>query len=588
MDVCCNVEHIASLIVKSEQYEKNRVAINSYKFWRHDQLPPFAELPIVCFRLDKKRYVYLDKESGCTGSTIEIENTNEITCPFFQCLENPLLVEDEYNVYHYEYLYDNVRRSEDYGADNHVYMLYHDINSFICFLCVEDIVPYLKDEKFIFLFGNVDQESYPIDFTSEYGINYQTCNCKPVQVEEICRLIVQWQSPGYSGGTFLAQVCDFHPNLLTVPGTAMSEFDFMYKDVLKGKNVLTAFNSLMSHSASYIQKEVRQLFNEHGKGRPSMKAVFDIIASFYEPDYVPSRKEWFVSIYLAYAMALRRNLNHRIVPAIFFWTHPISRGVRICQYYDIFREFKYLYGIEIIRRPSISLASRLDTQLCHPELSNNYKKMMNDFVSRLGNFLGGLKTDDAAAVGSCFSDKNHEFLSSRRLVRFEDLKLHPKATLMSMVCFFDLPYADILMHTTENGIEVGYTLRGAGSTVKGYNLAPVHNLHENGLSKFDHFRLEVLMGDLYSPYGYKPLFFDGKEIYSKEDIMRMFDIKFKFEKHFNLVDPSEVTKENRRILINLVERALSSSLGKAFNGREYVPIPLIKPMAELLIDEMNN
>lgn len=571
-----------------DTYERNRIALNSYKLWRYGKLPSFEKLTIECIHLSDEYFTYLDKNKKCFGSVIEVKRTSEITRQFFQNLEKPILDEEEYNVHHYEYLYDNVRRSEDYGDDNHIYMCYHDINCFIVFCCLEDITLYLMGDKFVFIFGDGDKKKfYPINWREEYGIDYKESASRTIRVDEIKRLIVQWQSPGYSGGTFLAQVCDYHPNMLTVPELAMSEFDYLYNDILKGKDVLSAFVALQSNKDVHIEKQLKQLFNEKAKDRPSMKSVFNVINSLFYDGYVPKRKEWFVAIYLAYAIALKRDLNKRITPAIFFSTHPISRHVPICKYYDIFREFKYLYGIEIIRRPSISLASRFDTLLCHPQLSKNHKTMIADLVIRLKNFLGERKTDEATSVGSCFSDEGHEFLLTRRIVRFEDLKIYPKATLMSMVRFFDVPYDDMLMHTSNNGVDVGHTLRGAGSTVRGYDTAPVHNLHENGFNKFDHFRIEVLLGKRYDAYGYKPLFWNG-EVYTEEEIIDLFKVGFKFEKHFDSVVALEDIIENRKILMDLVKEVLSASNGMAINGRRYVAIPIIKPDSEIIAKDLFN
>lgn len=332
--------------------------------------------------------------------------------------------------------------------------------------------------------------------------------------------------------------------------------------------------------------QLKRLFFENSKNTPNMTVVFDVIKNFFEVDYKPSKKEWFISIYLAYSMALKRKMNYRIAPAILFSTHPITKSVPISKYYDLFRGFKYLYGIEIIRRPSICLGSRCDNVLSLPKHAQhkNYKSFFGNWSFMLKNFLGEIGTDYSEWAGSAFSNENHEFLSSRRLVRFEDLKNYPQATLAAMINFFDLPYDDMLMRTTENGVEVGSTLRGPGTTVKGYDVASVNNLHEKGLSKFDHFRIEVLLGNRYDVYGYKPLFWGGEK-YTKEDIIKLFEIPFKFEWHFKQVDPSGVTVENRKVLMDLVKSVLSVSYGTAINGRKYVMIPLIKPKEELLTKE---
>ena len=125
-------------------------------------------------------------------------------------------------------------------------------------------------------------------------------------------------------------------------------------------------------------------------------------------------------------------------------------------------------------------------------------------------------------------------------------------------------------------MDIGLTLRGPGSTVKGNDTTPVQNLHEKAFSKFDHFRFELLLRNRYEVYGYKPLFWNGEE-YSKDDILKMFETPFKFEDHFKQVDPNSYTTENRKLLIDLVKSVLSVQSGSTISGRKYVPIPLIEP-----------
>ena len=68
LDIAC----VADIIVKSDTkqefqekymscYEKNRQALNEYRFWRHGNLPMFDDLNISVCQTGEHEYVYFDK-----------------------------------------------------------------------------------------------------------------------------------------------------------------------------------------------------------------------------------------------------------------------------------------------------------------------------------------------------------------------------------------------------------------------------------------------------------------------------------------------------------------------------------------------
>ena len=66
---------------------------------------------------------------------------------FFRDLENPILAADVFSQYELEYLNDTVRRSEDVGRENHIYLHYTDWETFCAWCQVLEWKPLLKSGK---------------------------------------------------------------------------------------------------------------------------------------------------------------------------------------------------------------------------------------------------------------------------------------------------------------------------------------------------------------------------------------------------------------------------------------------------------
>lgn len=63
-----------------------------------------------------------------------------------------------------------------------IYMYYDSLDLFTLLIRVEDITPYLKEEKLIFLFGKEDlKQNYPLDFKKLYGIDYENMKPQPIR-----------------------------------------------------------------------------------------------------------------------------------------------------------------------------------------------------------------------------------------------------------------------------------------------------------------------------------------------------------------------------------------------------------------------
>ena len=320
-----------------------------------------------------------------------------------------------------------------------------------------------------------------------------------------------------SGNLFLASVFDFHKNLLTIRQFGIPDFMKIYVFNLHEKTVEefeTAFKnkempqSLYNSFNNIFQGCVnRELNSENPTTDPDK--FFSILKSFFEIDYKPSCKEWLIAIYLAYSIALNRNLNSRIAPAILFSTHQydfnsVITGKNFCldlgngfDHHELIRKlsklFKYSYKIQIIRNPIQAYCS-MCTKYVKWKECRNFLNLISDFIF---NIILAYKLD--------------LIFFRHYVVRFEDLKLQTKETLLSLCDIIDIEWDDILLIATDNGGE----MVGVSGT-KNYDTAPVKKLYLDFFSPFDWFRIEsVIYAYKDSPfafYKYKPLFWKGESL----------------------------------------------------------------------------
>ena len=533
-------------------------------------------------------YEYLFILGEDAPKTIKIERTTTNTKPFFRDLSKPLLLKNEFNTYNIEYVVDNVRRSEDFGDDNHVYLYYDNIEVFCLLLQAEDFSSYLKDDKIIFVFGEEDlNKNYPLNFQGIYNISYDIRPPQPLRVDEIKRLLITWVCFGCSGHTFLREVLDGHKNLLITPEDSLSVHAFMYiyKKYLENKTLKEALQGLCKNNDMVLRWELHILCvcQEDGtpKGKVSPNRFIQCLSGLFPADYTPNMKEWCIALYLAYSMATGRNLNQRIIPYVVMDTHGFDANPRYVMgsFYNLFNSFKYFRGLSVVRRPTISFAAIEDRGI-----NNVNMNFLDNLMNRLLTHFEG----DAANVWLCphYIKEDDPFLPFRMMIRFEDLKLQPRATLEAVCDFLDISWDNILLFATANREEVRRGEYGIKSAATGYDTKPVYNLHERVLNIFDHYRFEALLGDMYSVWGYKPMFYKGDIKYSKQEIFELFRIRFNIEKYHTTEEQIAANDMARKKLYYLVNRLLTRPYDEGPNGEKLVPIPWLKPKEEFIEGEL--
>lgn len=224
---------------------------------------------------------------------------------------------------------------------------------------------------------------------------------------------------------------------------------------------------------------------------------------------------------------------------------------------DLFRKFKYCKEMIPIRYYIIAWASWM---LKMPKY-NFLDKMVS---SMFGNW----------PINRIYF---REKLENSKMLRFEDFKLYPKASLLSLCEYLDIPWDDMLLKITANGTE--YMAFGTGA----FDPAPLKKRYYNVCNPFDYYRIELVMSKYWKHFGYEPMFYKGDEIYTENEILKMFEIPFQCEQY--------ITEEKEKARVPAIRKQMYEWVKKRLhegdapldeNGDEMVPISWLKPKMEFV------
>ena len=280
------------------RYERNCKLLAKYPYLFRKDFVSFEKLPIQFFPFDDHNgYVpfYMDEQRF--GDHINFGN-QVISRNFFKDLEKPILAKDVFSQYEIEYLNDNVRRSEDVGRENHVYLHYLNWGVFCSYLQCLNLRKVLESRKIVFLIEN-EIEQYPIDFNERFGVDYSKYPIKPIGIREVTKLIWHTQLSTHNGGDFFNEVFDAHPNLIAMSSLMMSNMADVVKEVrtalAKGLNIQGVLKS--PRWSTHLAKELERMRDR-------------------------TDKDIFVALFLGREEAIcGLDPNSRIVPALFFQPH---------------------------------------------------------------------------------------------------------------------------------------------------------------------------------------------------------------------------------------------------------------------------
>ena len=577
------------------RYERNCKQLAKYPYLFRKDFLPFDELPIVFFPYDDHSgYVPFYQDEERFGDFVNFKDT-VISRNFFKDLDKPVLAENVWSQYELEYLNDNVRRSEDIGRENHVYLHYTDWGTFCSYLQCLTIRPLLENKKLVFLIED-EIEQYPIDFKERFGIDYSQYSVKPVGIREVTRMIWHTQLSTHNGGDFFNEVFDNHPNLIVLPSLMMSDVVETAKKVQTTLEEITSLREAIQRIGwpSYLVEELYHMRDRTEK---------DIVVALY------LESEWATS-----------GLDHgaRIAPALFFQPHfynivyelrvnKKNQTVLDAKNYDeihqssLFRNFKYIKTFTPMRRFTTSHGASV-------------RFMYQQAVAADDREKGKTKTVVSDAVmerilnRSFMIDPEDRLYHDSILVRFEDGKLNPRATFTALAAFLDLPYNEGTMsYCSEGGKPVRITDDGYAP---GFSPQQVYKTYDEFANDSERYFIEYFLRDAYEYYGYGFHYYDGQPVdekkaaeliegfttidhYMSETWIKVFRDAEVSDRDGQRVDNEQETKIQDKLLEDYIRQYHDHRLGSAKilleglhfvnkNGQPLYMMPMLEPDPELL------
>ncbi len=478
-----------------EAYHRNVNTIKNYPYKYGWEEISYSDLPVYFFPVDENTYAFYDKEEEMFLEPEKAKSERE-TAYFFETLDKPVFAEHETNLFNLEFLRDNVRRSEDFGEDNHIYLFYDSVEELIPLLFISDMEELLKEEKFVFLIGEKQRGRYPIDFKKEFGADYKKTE-KPLGIHELKRICF-WYKHAHSGTIFSLGVLDANPYV-----QAESWCDFHSRSLVDG--VYNMYHSqkfrdkIGNPDASYTLEEIS------GMVKNSKLTVEDVeeYLGWLEKKKNPSGKftmgELFRGYFLFHYEKKQGGIKPRIAPLLVFDPHMWDTRV----YNNMVLSFPYRSCLTCMREPIMTFAR------CYIEGIAGWDEFQTKHL-----------------LASDYSQSQFlppELKSCYYAFRFEDLKLRPKETCRAICRHLNIPFSGEMLKA-KAPLTDAY-----GNTTEGFDKAPLTRDISVVISDFDRVRLMIFYEPILDYYGYPS--FDSREYPLPEPLVReLFSYPFRFER----------------------------------------------------------
>ncbi len=589
-----DVSYEPNLAEMKANFEKNCALLDHYPFVQGWAKPSFEALSFRIYPVSEYEFFLFDVNAGTFGERIIFEKDPSFDC-CLKYFDEQRVFKNETNVSKLAYLNRNIRASEKIGFENHIYLHYDEQDLLYALLLTSDWSNLLAEKKFVVCIG---KESFltPEDFSARFQVSYEDCTPQPPTVSEISRMIFGWKIANVSGTSFLADILDYHPQLLTIPDCFFNDFYPYYVQYLKGKRVKevvrhfctlrdeaaerSLFYSLTHKPYNTVSDELFQELN-----RLSTDELLKKTGELLSDCEIPTAREWITAIYLAFSLCHGRSFTQRVTPAVFMYPHDdmfFLAGVersRVDFYLDTVCSFEDYKAVAIIRDPVTQAGSviRFMTET-HPHAKNEKgERQLDPFYCMA---FGSLLPKDY------FFRADHALFKHISVVRFEDLKLNPKASIESLTDFLDISSSDILYKTTWCGLSRS-GIATDGRSFEGFDPSPIYNDHARYLSIFDKYRIEMTLYQLMLNYGYRPVYYEGEKFSDNQKFI-LLQYPFRCES-IPLALSDEARKRSREGALNLIKMSVifysSAAHLPVFTNdlpHPFAPIPWLKPKADLL------
>lgn len=473
-----------------KNYAENCTLLESYPFQLGFQKCPFGDLPIQLFPVTEQEYcLYYKKRAEFSG--LNVIESEDLTDYLFSDLSQPVFRENDCNLYHLKYLQDNVRRSEDYGGDNHIYLYYSDQEQLLPLLLLGELKPLLQEQKFVFLIGHKNKKYYPLDFKKQFQIDYEVMEPQKLRVNEM-RRICFWYKRGYSGSSFGVDVLDHNRYIVGIESV-----ELFYESYIHGHPIFQTDlpeKLLQNTTKKYSVKDIEVLYHHPGI-QWGISDMGDFIDWLKKSQYDQFTLPELFRIYFIYKYHRdKSDMNPRIVPMILWEPHLNAVDI----HNPLILGFQYIFVLNTFRDPVQT-------------------------VGRIYQREGSIFIPQVMWIGYSMHPELRKHYYS---YRFEDLKLHPKETCKALCEVLNVPYDPNMLNSdiTEQGIN-------GEAAVRGFDLTPLNRNIDSAYSQFDQVRLRIFYDAILRHYDYPTFDFDECPM-NDDDVAFLIKFPFKYEKDY--------------------------------------------------------
>lgn len=478
-------------------YAKNLEVLMRYPYFWNKTFRRYEELTFQLFPVSDEYFYRYNKEKDCFEGRYDAKTPNQMRY-FFENLDGPVKVENEDNFYNLNFLNDNVRASEDYAGDNHIYMFYDTPDPLERLMMTCDLEPVLRQKKLVFLVGEENRKRYPVDFLEEFQIDYNSMSPAPVRVEEIKR-VCRWCARLFSGTVLSTGILGSLNEVQYIFGQSFHKGSRLNGQPLSSSKAF--LDAIADVDAVYTAERISELFRseENKFDFPESEEFVDWLRQRRPAPHEYTVKELFCGYFLFYYE--KRNLNPRIAPMIIFDPH-----VGPTLYSEIVLSFPYHTALTCVREPiMVFIRGQQDRILGWDEVTTKIW-MYSDYY---------------------FWQTIHpKLLPHYYGYRFEDLKSKPEVVCRALCKHLNLPY-------DKNMLEVEAPYQSSRDptlgVVKGFDTAPLKRDLSPNLSEFDKVRLQMFYEPIQRYYGY-PTFSFQEHPLPEELVRELFKYPFRFER----------------------------------------------------------
>ena len=484
-------------------YSKNIEVLKEYPYFFDKTFREYDDLNFQLFPVSDEYFYCYSKKKDCFFGEYDAATRHQMRY-FFENLDDPLKVENEDNFYNLNFLNDNVRASEDFAGDNHIYLFYDTPEPLERLMMTCDLEPVLARKKFVFLVGEENKKRYPVDFKKEFGIDYDKTEPKQLKIEEINRIYFN-EPYYYSGNDFFNDVMNGADHFLVING-----YFFHYESA----------KEIVDTCLEYIQEperiiNVSQFLGIIQNNIQDIKLTAWPIMVTFLPDILEGKEtitvhELFKAIMIAAMQASYRiegkQYLSRISPIIFFDPHTGGSP----QYYELLKHFKYRAIESTMREPTTRFVRAI--QVAEYGLGNDPESL---------RILLRSTYQHAKNVPRWLLD------SGFYAAKLEDLKLRSKETLHTICRLFNIPYTDKLLEGKSGLWSVRFT-NEKGETLQGFDRRSVRRDISDIVTPKDKKRFDLYYWPIHHHFHYPCA--NEQDRLTPDEAKELFSEPFRFER----------------------------------------------------------